>query len=586
MYELDDEVYNLQKFSYTKTKLCLIEIRKNILFIFQSLKKPNRKLNDKELHGKVRFSQVRSYNLDEAKVGLSPVNVPRSKYWSKKTPIVLRNLRYLRTEYLSSSSNTENQGQTNETLFLFARTCRSKEEWFYRFTYASQLNLWKDEIQYQLERDQTVQSTKQISVANCSRRTNSVTDPNEDQRYQQCTMKFLERSDRFTALDQLSYIKPVEIMRKVLPKFSEKKTSVYPRELNKDIPLLSYQKQQYCEQWLEKQSHGRKTNVNPMTNESNRDINTNRSFYRDNVHPYQSVNHPLLYFVFKYLQQIPHEIENPILLLNAFFTRCFLDLFDNEEYLARMQSFLQKQLGKIKFSWIEHIFITNLDLGDRLPEIKVSYFLINITIQQFRIKKDVFKLWMDEHGFWSRIKIAYNGKLQLNLNIKLKWRRKSHLRNQKLSTTSRESKHILPQKTWRQHIWPPNRWFRRQSCLSRAVLPKKTISATKTTRMTLIIKFELNHLHGVLLLNIPPIPSDRLWISFLDMPTMQFSATPHFGEYRMPFYRVKVKLEEKLRETFRRYLVMPNMKDMLIPTIHDYIQENGFTAILSSNAEH
>ncbi|CAF1298152.1 unnamed protein product [Adineta ricciae] len=162
MHELDDEIYNSQTFSYTKTKLCLIEIRKNILFVFQSLKKPNRKLNDKELHAKVRFNQVRSYNLDEAKVGLLPVNVPRSKYWSKKTPIVLRNLRYVRTEYLSSSSNTKNQGQMKETLFLFARTCRSKEEWFYRFTYASQLNLWKDEIQYQLEHDQTVQNTKQV----------------------------------------------------------------------------------------------------------------------------------------------------------------------------------------------------------------------------------------------------------------------------------------------------------------------------------------------------------------------------------------------------------------------------------------
>ncbi|CAF1298169.1 unnamed protein product [Adineta ricciae] len=380
--------------------------------------------------------------------------------------------------------------------------------------------------------------------------------------------KFFERSDRFTALDQLSYVKPVEIVHKVLSKFSEKKTDVYCRELNKDIPLLSYQKQQYCEQWLEKQNHGKKTNVNPMTNESSRDINTNRSSYRDDLQPYQSINHPLLYFVFKYLQQIPHEIENPILLLNAFLTRCFLDVFDNEEYLARMQSFLQKQLEKIKFSWIEHIFITNLDLGDCLPEIK-----------------DIFKLWMDEHGFWSRIKIAYNGKLQLNLNIKLKWRRKSHLRDQKLSTINRESKRILPQKSWRQRIWPPNRWFRRQSCLSKSVLPKKTISTIKTTRTTLVIKFELNHLHGVLLFNIPPIPSDRLWISFLDMPTMQFSATPHFGEYRMPFYRVKAKLEEKLRATFRRYLVMPNMKDMLIPTIHDYIQENGFTTILSSNAE-
>jgi hypothetical protein len=32
-------------------------------------------------------------------------------------------------------------------------------------------------------------------------------------------------------------------------------------------------------------------------------------------------------------------------------------------------------------------------------------------------------------------------------------------------------------------------------------------------------------------------------------------ATPHLGEYRVPFYKIKHKLEKKLRQTFRRYLV-------------------------------
>ena len=83
----------------------------------------------------------------------------------------------------------------------------------------------------------------------------------------------------------------------------------------------------------------------------------------------------------------------------------------------------------------------------------------------------------------------------------------------------------------------------------------------------------MNNLNGILLFNIPPIPSDRIWISFFDMPQMEFSvqlniflfpfsiiylfiqATPHLGEYRVPFYKIKNKLEKKLRQTFHRYLV-------------------------------
>jgi hypothetical protein len=41
----------------------------------------------------------------------------------------------------------------------------------------------------------------------------------------------------------------------------------------------------------------------------------------------------------------------------------------------------------------------------------------------------------------------------------------------------------------------------------------------------------------------------------LSMIDLFIQATPHLGEYRVPFYKIKHKLEKKLRQTFRRYLV-------------------------------
>ena len=87
-----------------------------------------------------------------------------------------------------------------------------------------------------------------------------------------------------------------------------------------------------------------------------------------------------------------NKIDNPIFLINIFAARCFLDIFDHEQYVQRIKIFLQKQLEKIKIPFIEHIIITNLNLGDRLPEIKVM-ILIKKNLQ----KKTLLRIYSN-HG--------------------------------------------------------------------------------------------------------------------------------------------------------------------------------------------
>jgi hypothetical protein len=204
---------------------------------------------------------------------------------------------------------------------------------------------------------------------------------------------------------------------------------------------------------------------------------------------------------------IKTTIDNPIFLINLFAARCFLDIFDNEQYVQRIKIFLQKQLEKIKIPFIEHIIITNLNLGDRLPEIKVM-ISINKKSSEKKSFKDIFKPWIDEHGLWSHIKISYDGKLQLTLNAKLKWIRNS------------------PKKTWRKRLWSPIHWFRYRRSNTRKINKQENDFEKvlpKISKTTIVIKLEMNNLNGILLFNIPPIPSDRIWISFFDMPEMEFS---------------------------------------------------------------
>lgn len=148
-------------------------------------------------------------------------------------------------------------------------------------------------------------------------------------------------------------------------------------------------------------------------------------------------------------------------------------------------------------------------------------------------KKDILRPWIDEDGLWSQLRIVYDGKLRLTLNIQLKWihkkRRSGRHSTESVSPASPQrqsakeeiAEHQRIKRRWRQRLWPPRNWFRRQRSVSkrsRSADPKK-----KAPRTTLVIKFEVSHLQGTVLLNVPPMPSDRLWFSFLDMPDMQFS---------------------------------------------------------------
>jgi hypothetical protein len=143
------------------------------------------------------------------------------------------------------------------------------------------------------------------------------------------------------------------------------------------------------------------------------------------------------------------------------------------------------------------------------------------------------------------MKISYDGKLQFTLTAKLKWIQKnrpidqiSHKRTSVSNPTRKNDKEYVPIKnSWRKRLWPPTRWFRYR----RSTLPSNKTNLNifentnkqenyyldkvlpKTSKTTIVIKLEVNNLNGILLFNIPPIPSDRIWISFLDMPEMEFS---------------------------------------------------------------
>lgn len=62
---------------------------------------------------------------------------------------------------------------------------------------------------------------------------------------------------------------------------------------------------------------------------------------------------------------------------------------------------------------------------------------------------------------------------------------------------------------------------------------------------------EIQYLEGTLALNIPPPPSDRVWLGFRGNPKLQLSAHPTFGERSLNFMHVTRWIEKKLSIEFQ-----------------------------------
>lgn len=173
MFYLVDSNFDPLMISFSMTRLCRIELRQNILFVFRTEFNLDRKSTDDELNRKANFNQIDIYNLDETTIGLLPTNINRSKYWSKKSPLILQNILYLGYESISTEKTSFDldlltkkiySNQERKVLQLFTRTRRSKEEWFYRFINASQVNSWRHELDHRLPADFHSDETSQVNM--------------------------------------------------------------------------------------------------------------------------------------------------------------------------------------------------------------------------------------------------------------------------------------------------------------------------------------------------------------------------------------------------------------------------------------
>ncbi|KAF0301086.1 Testis-expressed protein 2 [Amphibalanus amphitrite] len=77
----------------------------------------------------------------------------------------------------------------------------------------------------------------------------------------------------------------------------------------------------------------------------------------------------------------------------------------------------------------------------------------------------------------------------------------------------------------------------------------------------------MRHLQGVLTINIPRPPTDRIWYGFRGQPDTLLSAQPRLGTRDVTLTQVTDWIENKLVGEMHKLLVLPNMDDLIVPLL-------------------
>ena len=145
MHEVTD--YDLNDYHINQTVSVYIHLEGASLRLQRATcRVPRRAMSIDSHRANVTFaSHQRFLNLTDAQVSLLPTGIVHKRLWSKKYPILielvasLQDTRFLDDIIESNSDQTDDSLATtsSQRLYLFARTPREKEEWYWRFVAAA-----------------------------------------------------------------------------------------------------------------------------------------------------------------------------------------------------------------------------------------------------------------------------------------------------------------------------------------------------------------------------------------------------------------------------------------------------------------
>eukprot|EP00092_Neocalanus_flemingeri_P015037 GFUD01016241.1.p1 GENE.GFUD01016241.1~~GFUD01016241.1.p1 ORF type:complete len:991 (+),score=217.81 GFUD01016241.1:98-3070(+) len=318
--------------------------------------------------------------------------------------------------------------------------------------------------------------------------------------------------------------------------------------------------------------------------------------------------------------------------LNVYLNRVFYDIHKSEEIKTLLKTRVYNKLLKIKITqWFKSIELTEINMGSNLP--RVSW---------------VSNLHQNERGLWVELGLEYDGVASATIEtcgltigdempdagsgaVHLKdllnetetalpirpATPEGDVNGRKISSRieaatnsdeedSAEEDSDSQELPVEQHVGlagsvpdggvPRARWW---EVVGNSELVKSGINKLSNsewwkqkTSKKMTLQLEIASLRGVVVLNIPPPPSDRLWYGFKSRPDLGLRIIPFYGENKLGndntlFSRAINKsidvVVNRLKEEIHKFILLPNMDDIPIRIMDPFPTTNEKTEGVEEN---
>ncbi|KAI3384531.1 hypothetical protein SNEBB_003599 [Seison nebaliae] len=255
--------------------------------------------------------------------------------------------------------------------------------------------------------------------------------------------------------------------------------------------------------------------------------------------------------------------------INIILARFYGDMIQHDPIKHWIFRQVKKKVDKINVpDFMEKLKITQLEIGTQLPVIT-----------------SLIPPWRNNRGVWFGFHVGYPGGAIMSVKTGIKMANKggqptnvrppSRIIGKNTTDYSDDEENdeddLLPvrPKEIPSAVKPEGILLKLTKSFMNTSIGKSISNMVRTVELTV----ELQSLYGDILLNLPPIPSDRIWGCFMNMPKIELKIIPKLrstdvtNDYLCSIIRTKLMFE--VRDTF----VFPNMVDVTVPYLFHEIQE-------------
>ncbi|KAF5288346.1 hypothetical protein FQR65_LT12081 [Abscondita terminalis] len=557
------EVYSPDTYHISRTQSVYIKLQGNLLRISHTKYKIPKRAVWSELEHKHIFTNHRVYSLLGANVNLEPRGLNNRRRWSKKYPICITFNSELNSSY-NFEFDTSIKG--NKDVESDTSVKRQKQSANKRINIETQIfSKLTDEEVCDLD-DVSMEESVEITHDQLAKLSSGLP----------------------TRLHILSFI----LFRNVASVLSFRDISliavfVFQEDLHGTQIYLFGRTDREKEEWFRNfiiASH-RASDINESTDlysQISNNVGCNSVHYEQEyekfMNQFQKISKQL-----NVVNDTDHR-TNGLLWVNSILGRILFDFTHNDTFTEKVQERVQRKLSSIKLpQFVEQLSVSELCLGNSPP-----------LIQAVRDPK------VDHRGLWVDIDLHYEGNVSLKLQTKLNLMKLKH--NDSIGNVSYQGG--ATQEKWEcsdvddtaesssdEEVYSPTSSRKNLDGKANSSNSKKFMkmmdkiteskifqAATENryikramegvSNTDLYLKVELKSLTGTLVINLPPPPSDRMWIGFRPLPKLLISAQPTVGDRDISFLRhLSNWIEKKLTLEFQKVLVVPNMEDVIIPVM-------------------